>query len=402
MNKIVFLTTNYYSEIDFLRIGLNAYYRNKISVELWYLNKLVKKDHDKREFYFKNNKIKIKKITNFSNLENLLRKNTKHCLYYAEIAYNFENRKIFQYLSKYGTSFIFYLRYPKTIYQSEFRLINYLKHQLKYNFRKLVNFRINNIKKVFLNKLFFLFDSNFWNIKKARYVYLIGKYAYLNRKSHKLFGNNTKIIWGQLRNYDDFLREGKNNFSLKKKKALFIDQAPYGSPLLELDLTDIRPADYYKSIGSFLTKLNKEFGYEIEISSHPRVNINKINKFFPNFKIGIGQTIKQIKNSNLIICHYSTSFTYAVLYNKPIIFITNDCLNNSAYPHYEEIYTVAKLLNKKCLNIDRNSVVDTLSNLKVNKKVYKKYLENFVKYKSPKKFQSYLIINKLKQDKFWI
>jgi len=37
----------------------------------------------------------------------------------------------------------------------------------------------------------------------------------------------------------------------------------------------------------------------------------------------------------------------------------------------------------------------------VNKRVYKKYLMNFIKYKGTKKFQSHLIIDKLKKEKFW-
>ena len=103
----------------------------------------------------------------------------------------------------------------------------------------------------------------------------------------------------------------------------------------------------------------------------------------------------------LIICHDSTAFNFAVLYNKPIIFITNDSLNNSSYPHYGGINMVAKFLNKKCFNVDETFPTDMSSNFRVNNRTYKKYLMNFVKYKGEKKFQSHLIIDKLKKEKFW-
>ena len=62
----------------------------------------------------------------------------------------------------------------------------------------------------------------------------------------------------------------------------------------------------------------------------------------------------------------------------------------------------AKLFNKKCINIDTNSIIDITNHLKVNKRVYKNYLNNFVKAKGPKKFQADIITERLKKDKIWI
>ena len=406
MNKIIFLSARYFSKVDFLRMSLDEYFKNKIAVEVWYLNKLRDANYKRTEFYFKSRKVKIKKIINYFHFEQLLKKNTLQSLYFLRITYDFKNKKIFQLLSKYDADFVFYLRSLTSLYGSETKLTDYLKYQSRKLFKgKFINIKkLINIKNVVLNKIFLSFNTNFWGIKKAKYVYMIGKYAYLNRKTPKLFGHKTRIIWGHLRNYDDFLREGNSMLPSRKKKALFIDQAvPFHPALLEQigGISDVQPIQYYKSIRSFLIKLNEKFGYEIEISCHPRMNVNKLNKFFPDFKIEIRNTNKQVKRANLIIFHDSTVLNYAVLFNKPMIFITNNSLNNSSYPHYGGVKMVATFLNKKCFNIDENFSVNMLSNSRVNKRVYKKYLMNFIKYKGTKKFQSNLIIDKLKKEKFW-
>ena len=127
-----------------------------------------------------------------------------------------------------------------------------------------------------------------------------------------------------------------------------------------------------------------------------------IVKYFPKFVVKFGDTINQVRQSNLVVIHESTTMNFAVIYKKPLIFITNNCLNSSAYPFYETINTKAKLLDKRCVNIDNNSIVDIENNLEINKKVYRNYFENYIKFKGPKKFQADIIFEQLKRDKIWV
>ncbi len=279
------------------------------------------------------------------------------------------------------------------------KLLNYFKYQ----FKKIIRGKFSYLKKIIINKFFLLFDPSLWGIKKANYAFLIGKYAHLSRKDHKLIGYKTKLIWGQHRDYDDYLRENIKKINTKRKKALFIDQAiPYHPDrVVKLGVT-FDPKEYYKSIRNFLERLNESFGYEIEISCCPKIQVHKLKKFFPKFKIEIGKTIKQIRNSSLVIAHHSNATNYAVIYKKPIIFITNNCLNNDLYYHYEEINLRAKLFNKRCINIDEKPIFDIANYLKVNKKTYNNYLTNFIKTKGQRKFQADIIFEKLKRDRVWI
>ena len=315
------------------------------------------------------------------------------------MTYELDSKKVFQLLSKHNVN---YLIQPG-MFAKNLKLNIKFKDYINYKFKQLFSGKFFYLKKIILNKIFSLISPSFWGIQKAKYVYIMGKHAYHNRKKIKLVDDNTRPIWGQHRNYDDYLREGKKKLKIKKKKALFIDQAaPYHPDLIEIGLSDINAKEYYQSINKFLDKLRKNFGYEIEISCHPKTNQKILKKYLPNFVIKKGETIKQVKYANLIVLHDSGVRNFAVIYKKPIIFITNNCLNKSSYPHYEDSNSVAKFLDKKTVNIDSYSKSEINNNLKINNRIYRDYFKNFIKFKGLKKFQADIIFEKLKKDKIWI
>ena len=398
-NKIVFLSTFYFSKIHFRQLEMSKYLKNKIKVEIWYLNKLVNRNYKIKEFKNGFKKIKIKKVNNFIQLEKLIQINNSGCVYDLKIPYNFASKKLLQTLSKYRVRYLVHLMQGSNIYHKNIKLNDYIKLQLKKLFSK--NFL--NIKNALFNKFFLLFSSNFWKIGQASYVYLVGKSAYDNRFDNKLVNNKTKLILGHHRNYDDYLSEKNKVIKLKQKNALFIDQqVPFHPELKELGLSDIKPEIYYNSIKKFLEKINKVLGYRIEISCHPKCNVKKLKKFFPNFKIKINDTINQIRSSKLVMTHESTAIDFAILYKKPLLFVTNNILNKSSYPHFETIKAKANHLNKTPINIDICSIKDIKKNISSSKFYYTNYLRNFIKLSKKEKSQAILIIERFKKDKLWV
>ena len=132
------------------------------------------------------------------------------------------------------------------------------------------------------------------------------------------------------------------------------------------------------------------------------MKINKLKRYFPNYLIKSGDTINQIRNSNLIILHDSTARNFAVIYKKPILFITNNSLNNSVYFHNDNITYTAKLFEQKPLNIDSCLLENIKRNFKNNKKVYKSYFKNYIKFKGPNQLYPEIITNRLKKDRVWV
>ena len=78
-------------------------------------------------------------------------------------------------------------------------------------------------------------------------------------------------------------------------------------------------------------------------------------------------------NSDLVILHDSTAMNYAVMFNKPIIFITNNSLSKGIIPYNEIIKSKAELLNKRYINIDTDNKINIAKCLDIDKKAYKKY-----------------------------
>ena len=93
MNKIIFISTRYFTKNDFSRFGITKYLEKKINVEVWYLNKLIKRNYKIKEFGLK--KVKIKKINDIHEFENQIKENMVNCVYDLRIAYHFSNKKIF-------------------------------------------------------------------------------------------------------------------------------------------------------------------------------------------------------------------------------------------------------------------------------------------------------------------
>ena len=86
-----------------------------------------------------------------------------------------------------------------------------------------------------------------------------------------------------------------------------------------------------------------------------------------------------IRGCKAVICHDSTAIQYAVLFGKPVIFVTTDELSRA----YEgtSIEKVAAELGKKPINLDRVDLrtVDWRNELKIDFDKYAKYRSKYIK-----------------------
>jgi hypothetical protein len=222
-------------------------------------------------------------------------------------------------------------------------------------------------------------------------------------QKNPLYSDSTKIIKGHHICYDNFLLYKKSTKKKKNKTAIFIDQgSPFHPDLTEKNSHTLDPEKYYDSINTFLLKVSKIYQYKIEIACHPKVPISIIQKYFKNFVIRSNKTIDQISSSSLVIGHDSMALNYAVLFYKPLLFVTNNILDDDSYNHRKHMDLFASLLRKDVYNIDNFN----FSNLqkKINFKIrdYKYYIKKYINPWNNKITQSDIIINQLKKDSIWI
>ena len=133
--------------------------------------------------------------------------------------------------------------------------------------------------------------------------------------------------------YDKFLSfESSNNLENLGDYVVFLDEfLPYhpdNEIQLGVNLQSISKK-YYDTLNLFFQSIKEKYGWNIVIASHPRADYRANKKNFINCEVISGHTLELVKNSKLVVAHQSTSISFAVLYNKPIVFVTMDEIKNT-------------------------------------------------------------------------
>lgn len=391
--KLIFLSSIPFIEGDHFKYGFEYYNKNNIKIEICYLNKVFSRNYKVPSKNF-SKKIKVIYLETIKEFDEYIKSN-KDAVFFLRYTYNFNNRKIFNLLSKNSAKYIYS---QGVLRHDSFGYLNLpLKRILIIKLKQLLKGKIFNIFNSIINKLFLLINKKYFGIKNAEYILLKGEYGEKIKK-HRLYGSKTKIINAHHRDYDKFLFFKKKKIKSNIKKAIFIDQGvPFHPDQKEIGIINIDEKRYYNSIKNFLTKLRDLNGYKIEISCHPRININLIKKYFKNFTIKKYQTINQIYNSDLVLTHESNAINFAILFKKKILFITNNELCKQPYAFKESFEFLSRRLKKKCYNIDNFNIKKLKLITKVNQKAYANFVKRYIKFKGLNEHHANIISKKLKK-----
>ena len=100
--------------------------------------------------------------------------------------------------------------------------------------------------------------------------------------------------------------------------------------------------------------------------------------YFEGLQVEYGKTAELIRDCSAVVCHDSTAIQFAVLFGKPVIFVTTDEL----IPCYEgrSIAKVAAELGKTPINLDADlRTVDWRDQLRVDSRRYAQYRNEYIK-----------------------
>lgn len=106
---------------------------------------------------------------------------------------------------------------------------------------------------------------------------------------------------------------------------VFIDQGLPVHPDLKHQNITLPYDEYYEKINEVLKEISLELGLRVVIALHPRVSYSN-NPFDESFTCIKGKTNMLIKDSKLVVYHFSESINYIAYFNKPVLVITMDCL----------------------------------------------------------------------------
>jgi len=267
---------------------------------------------------------------------------------------------------------------------------------------------MTKVTKVFSTK-FFRKAINYFLIRSFFYVCKILQHiGYIKGPDYMLVGGGkivstyplstaaTSIIYGHTLDYDIILKE--KIIPQDNSYAVFIDQyVPYHPDAIISNVDKIDAEKYYKGLNRFFDWFEDKFKQEVVIAAHPRSNYDQKPQCFSNRKIIKGRTIEVIAGANYVITHGSTAVTFAVCFNKPLVFLTCDMFERTY--HGIHINASANQFGKTPINVDRPYEKLDIS-LVSDESLYLDYFEKYIKTQgSPQKQFWEIVIDELQTIK---
>ena len=180
--------------------------------------------------------------------------------------------------------------------------------------------------------------------------------------------------------YDTWLGMGNSATSPDEVFGVFLD----GYDFYHLDLRRMgEPIPpwveiYFSNLRTFFDHVEKTLGVRIIVAAHPLSHYTAVQRtHFGERKVIQGKTAELVKRCRFVIVHASTAVNLAVLFQKPIIFITDH--NYEKYPFGPYIEVMADELGKKLIYIDEPLDIDWGRELAVDKAVYYSYRRSYIK-----------------------
>jgi len=120
-------------------------------------------------------------------------------------------------------------------------------------------------------------------------------------------------------------------------------------------------------------------GLKVKFAIHPK-SYKDFSNLLKDFDYYKGNTAEIVKNSSLVFLHSSTSLSYAVLFKKPVIFLTSNELKKSYIG--DRIVNFSRAAGGKILNMNDNSNnnLDLKNLLNFDKDKYQEYKDKYLKF----------------------
>lgn len=206
-------------------------------------------------------------------------------------------------------------------------------------------------------------------------------------KSIPSTGCSHEILKAHNLDYDIYLRIAKSNGMSSGGYAVFIDQDYCFHP--EFVYQGIppmaTPEKYFPAICNGLRTISSALGVNLCVAVHPRSVSQKkpVDCYYEGIPIEYGSTAQLVRDCSVVVGHDSTAIQFAVLFGKPVIFVTTDELNaqyfDSSYKR-EEISFFASEFGKSVINLDRDlDNVDWQKELSVDERKYAEYKKKYIK-----------------------
>jgi hypothetical protein len=188
-------------------------------------------------------------------------------------------------------------------------------------------------------------------------------------------------IWAHSFDYDLYLKYRDRLCERFESYAVFLDEDIVHS--YDYEHNGLNPTatedNYYRGLNALFDKFEANTGLRVIISAHPSSHYDLQPNLLNGREFVVGRTAELVRDAQLIFCHASTSISFAVLWRKPMVFITSDELKRSWWgPHIalrSEIFH-APLVNMDCRD---ELTIDLKAWLRIDDFSYADYKEKYIK-----------------------
>jgi hypothetical protein len=129
-----------------------------------------------------------------------------------------------------------------------------------------------------------------------------------------------RLVQINLCDYDNYLQARCAAAPVARPYAVFLDiNLAFQTDLKILGWECVDARAYGDSLCRFFAMVEQRFGVEVVIAAHPKASYGE--SYFGGRTILKGATPELVQDARMVISHHSTSISYAVLNQKPLLFI---------------------------------------------------------------------------------
>jgi len=253
----------------------------------------------------------------------------------------------------------------------------FVKKNKSYIISKFQSLNIKNAVKLIFNKLYIkIFDIKY-------YDFLITT-NYNTSLLNYNFAKPIKIIETHCLDYDLVLASENFKNTMKTKYVVFIDQyiLNHSDFLRTNNKINIEADLYYKELNILFNEIEKHKKYKVIIAAHPRAEITEYKKLFNGREIVHGNSIQLVRYCEFAMTHYSTAINFAIIYKKPILFLSNNELSMANLDIY--IKGFSNILNQTYINLSSSYNIQNIL-IKIDEDRYKEYEIKYIKKNNKEK-----------------
>jgi hypothetical protein len=364
LRKVVFLVQTPFNERDYKRFGIEILVKNGFNTWVWdftpFLYPHIYGSERPLTCYKFENLIQFRIKTDAIDA---IGKENKDTFIISLISYGTATFSIFKAISKNSIPFSVFLSNAIPSSFSSKTKKSFVWKIKRFSLHKLANYLLSRIQ------------STHFGIRPATLALAGG--AKLPTKI-PLVNEKTEMVWIHTLDYDIYLND-KNSEEQHDSIAVFIDEDyVFHSDYEHIGIASPTNAEeYFPILRNFFEYVETNLGLEVVIAAHPRSTYEKRPDFFGGRKVIKGRTSDLVKNATLVILQDSTSINFAVLYEKPMVFVTTDSIEETIYG--EHISRFAACFRKTPINLDGDMEVELEKELFVDDELYSKFKRDFIK-----------------------